>query len=516
MSEPIWYRSLYWRIALGFIALLAVLLVVQAGLFLFLTGRIVRSSRSPTALAEEVASRVALELSRNPDVSLDEYLQRRFAYEFQPFLVVLEDGRVASNRPSALPPNLSRLMRRRAGGGTGPEARPDRSRSALDDPRSRLVLIRETALAPILVDGVAVGAAAVPKNPPPVFVALREVGPTLAWVAAALLGLGAAVMALVIFRPARERLHALERAATALGAGRTDVRAIESGGDEVSSLARTFNRMADDLSARAEALAASDRARRQLLADVSHELMTPLAAIRGYTETLAMRELSLDEATRRRYLEIVGEETQKLEAMIGDLLDLARLAGGGGTLAFEDARVADLFARISDRHGPSIRERNITVSAVVEPPELVVHGDPQRLEQALQNLAANALRHTPTGGRLDLRAVGSETETRIAVRDTGPGIPPEHLPRVFDRFYKVDASRAATDTPSGSGLGLSIVKAIVERHGGSITASNAPDGGAVFEIALPRSQEKTNKQEKGRKGESLNPGHKSKGEAENG
>ena len=178
----------------------------------------------------------------------------------------------------------------------------------------------------------------------------------------------------------------------------------KAGGDEVSTLAHAFNRMADDLGARAAALAASDRARRQLLADVSHELMTPLAAVRGYTETLAMPELSLDAPTRSRYLGIIGDETQKLESLIGDLLDLARLEGGGGTLTIEEVPVKELFSRIADRHGPAIRDRRITLDVSVQPPDLTVHADGQRLEQALQNLAANALRHTPDGGRLSLAA----------------------------------------------------------------------------------------------------------------
>ena len=197
------------------------------------------------------------------------------------------------------------------------------------------------------------------------FVAIRELGPTLTWVGLILLAIGASSAALLIFSPAHRRLRTLEQAARALGEGRTDVRAVEGGGDEVSTLAHAFNRMADDLGARAEALAASDRARRQLLADVSHELMTPLAAVRGYTETLAMPELSLDPATRGRYLGIIGDETQKLESLIGDLLDLARLEGGGGSLTFEEVPVKELFSRIADRHGPAIRDRRITLDVSV-------------------------------------------------------------------------------------------------------------------------------------------------------
>jgi len=296
---------------------------------------------------------------------------------------------------------------------------------------------------------------------------------------------GSMTAALVIFRPARKRLRSLEQAARALGEGQTDVRADERGGDEVTALAHAFNQMAAELGERAAALAASDRARRQLLADVSHELMTPLTAIRGYTETLAMPSLAVDPATRARYFDIVDQETYKLEAIIGDLLDLAKLEGGGATLGAEQVPVSELFSRVADRHAPTLQSRGIQLDVRV-PEELVVHGDLQRLEQALQNVASNAIRHTPDGGRVELHADAQGTEVRIRVRDTGPGIPAEHLTHIFDRFYKADASRTTAGAASGSGLGLSIVRAIVERHGGTVTASNAEGGGALFEIVLPR------------------------------
>jgi two-component system OmpR family sensor kinase len=486
MSEPVWYRSLYWRIAFGFVALLAALLVIQAAVFVWLTVVVGRSTLGPAQLASEVAADIGHEIAHTPHLALDEFVKRRYGHIYQPFLVVMNDGRSASNRPDGLPPDFGMFVRARS------------RRSAADEPAERNRPEgpsrgpgrggrRPVEIAPITIAGTEgeAGFVAVPGNPPPVSVVMQQLGPTLAWVAVGLLIGGSALMALLIFRPARKRLRTLEEAASALGEGRTDVRAVETGGDEVTTLARTFNRMADDLGARAQALVAADRARRQLLADVSHELMTPLAAIRGYTETLAMPELSLDAPTRQRYLAIIGDETQKLEAMIGDLLDLARLEGGGGTLVVEDVRVSDLFGRITDRHGPTIRDRGIDVVSSVEPRDLAVQGDPHRLEEALQNLAANALRHTPAGGRIELRARLDTDRVTLVVRDTGPGIPPEHLPRVFDRFYKVDASRTTTSTPSGSGLGLSIVRAIVERHGGTVLARNASGGGAEFEVTLP-------------------------------
>ena len=213
--------------------------------------------------------------------------------------------------------------------------------------------------------------------------------------------------------------------------------------------------------------------------------MTPLSAIRGYVETLGMPDVPLDQETRGRYLAIVEEETHKLEAIIGDLLDLARLEGGGEKLRSQPVSVKDLFARVADRHAPSIRERGITLELDIAPDTPEILGDPGRLEQAVQNVAANAIRHTPAGGRVLLRAAPRDRGVSISVRDSGPGIPPEHLPRVFDRFYKVDAARANTAVPSGSGLGLSIVRAIVETHGGTVTAANAPEGGAIFELRFP-------------------------------
>jgi signal transduction histidine kinase len=193
--------------------------------------------------------------------------------------------------------------------------------------------------------------------------------------------------------------------------------------------------------------------------------------------------LQVDAETGRRYLAIVTEETHRLERIIGDLLDLARLEGGGGTLRRESVEVAWLFERVAARHERELRERRVTLVQHVADDAAHVVGDADRLEQALQNLAANALRHTADGGQIALQAEAVENGVRLRVHDSGPGIAPEHLPLIFDRFYKIDAARKAS---GGSGLGLSIVKAIVERHGGTIVARNDADrGGAVFEIVLP-------------------------------
>jgi signal transduction histidine kinase len=469
MSKVIWFRSLYLRIAFGFVALLGALLLAQTLLFLWLTGRIddTPQGRTPQQLADFVAREMSDALTADQQIDIDSHVRTHFAQIKRPFVIVMRDGRRASNRPDALPRGFPP---------PGPRGQRQSGRGGRGGPGA--------SWAPIVANGTQVGVVSVPPSPP-AWIAVREFGPTLALTGAILLLAGATIASLLIFRPTHKRLRSLEAAARALGEGRTDVRAAEEGGDEVTTLARAFNRMASDLDARAEALSASDRARRQLLADVSHELMTPLTAIRGYVQTLSMPDVPLDDATRMRYLAVVDEETYKLEAIIGDLLDVARLEGGGEKLVAEPVAVKDLFQRVVDRHFPDLRTTNIAVEIDVDPATPPLLGNPVRLEQALQNLAANAVRHMPQGGTLTLAARPDDSHVKVSVRDTGPGIPPEHLPHIFDRFYKADASRAGTTIPSGSGLGLSIVRAIVRQHGGEVSAANVAGGGAELTIELP-------------------------------
>ncbi len=535
MPEIAWYRSLYWRIALGFVALLAVMLAAQGVVFLWLTGRAAEllPGRSPAEYAQTIALDTALVLGEQPQTDLDEYLNGRYRTTYRPFVVVTRDGRLVSSRRITPPFDLSRaaLIRlvggdagpgRFGGGGRGGDGRPGDSTAGRGaDPsagrgggqtagapsgtrpeggRGRGNRGRDgfgrgrgmgpggaAVFAPVVVDGVTVAMVGVTTDPRPLWAAVRDLGPALSIVGVVLLVTGTAVGALLIFRPTHRRLRSLQEAARALGAGQTGVRAVANGGDEVSMLATAFNEMASDLEQRTQALVAVDESRRQLLADVSHELMTPLAAIRGYAETMSMTDLKLDEATRQRYLRIVGDETERMEHIIGDLLDLARAEGGAGVWKREPVRIASLFERVLHRYDPVLQDKSITLERRIGPGVDTVTGDANRLEQAIQNLAANAVRHTPDGGRVVLSADRVEDGVRLAVEDSGTGIPPEHLARVFDRFYKADVSRTGTVVPSGSGLGLSIVQAIVRRHGGRIAAANVDGGGARFEIFLPDS-----------------------------
>ncbi|MEI6670119.1 MAG: HAMP domain-containing sensor histidine kinase, partial [Acidobacteriota bacterium] len=342
---------------------------------------------------------------------------------------------------------------------------------------------RPTAFYPVVVQGRVRAMVLVPPNAP-LAVVIRQVAPVGLAIATLLVVVGTMLASVFIFRPAHKRLGQLEETARRFGTGEATARAPETGGDEIAAVARAFNRMAGDLNVRAEALRAADHERRQLLADVSHELMTPLTAIRGYLETLAMAELDLNADTRHRYLGIVREETARLERLIGDLMDLARLEAGGGVLARTTIPVEELFRRVTQRHRRDADLKGVTLTCRIDPPLMTVHVDPVRMEQALQNLAANALRHTGSGGSIDLGAVARPDGAVLSVRDTGEGIPAEHLEHVFDRFYKADTSRAGDRR--GSGLGLSIVKAIVERHAGRVTVRSQEGLETVFDIVLPQ------------------------------
>jgi signal transduction histidine kinase len=484
-SPARWYRSLYWRIAIGFILTLAAVLVVQGMLFVWVVSRSGPNlPGQPERFAQTVAVDMAEALRADPAVDLAAYIDDQYARDAHPFFVLLADGRVFGNFPPPYPEPLLRGARMRLQRGLA----PDRDRFRRGGPGGRGRGFGPGGMdgpppppppEPIMVgDGLAGVVVVLPRAP--FGFLLRRYAPTLGFVAAAALAAGAIVAAVLIFGPARRRLRAVEDAARRLGAGDLSARAPARGGDEVAAVASAFNAMADDLATRAAALAAADRARRQLLADVSHELTTPVTAMRGYLETLTMSEFALDDATRARYLAIVGDETARLERLIGDLLDLAKLEGGGGAFVVEDVALAELFARVAARHEREAADAGVTITSGIEPGAASIQGDRGRLEQALQNLAANALRYAPRGSSIELHARPTSRGIAITVTDHGAGIAAEHLPHVFDRFYKGDAARTQT---GGSGLGLSIVKAIVERHGGTISVESEA-GRTVFELIL--------------------------------
>jgi two-component system sensor histidine kinase BaeS len=208
-----------------------------------------------------------------------------------------------------------------------------------------------------------------------------------------------------------------------------------------------------------------------------------------------MADVALDDATRERYFETLERETRRLDRIVRDLLDLARLENGIGPLDARVFTIGRVFEHVMQRHEQESRSRDIAVRVAIDDKADQVTADPDRIEQAVENLFANALRHTSSGGRLraegasagqgfiELSARAEGESVVLSVVNSGEAIAPEHLPFVFDRFYKADTARV--NNSDGSGLGLSITKAIVQRHGGSIRVDSVP-GRTAFTIILPQ------------------------------
>jgi two-component system phosphate regulon sensor histidine kinase PhoR len=223
----------------------------------------------------------------------------------------------------------------------------------------------------------------------------------------------------------------------------------------------------------------ADQVRRDFVANVSHELRTPLTAIRGYVEALA-DEPPADEA--RQFLGIISRHTLRMERLVRDLLRLARLDAGQETLERAECHPAALVQAVAHDMQDQIDARRQRLDAAIDP-ALTVSGDPAKLHDVLRNLLENASNYSPEAGVIDIGATRHDGWIDVVIADRGPGIPEPDLPRIFERFYRVDRSRSRD--PGGTGLGLSIVRHLVELHGGRVTAANRPGGGAVFTVRLP-------------------------------
>ena len=243
--------------------------------------------------------------------------------------------------------------------------------------------------------------------------------------------------------------------------------------DEVGRLARTF----DEMIAR---LDDAFRRQRQFTADASHELRTPLTAIKGQVEVALTRPRQ--QAAYREVLQAVNEEVDRLIRLVGSLLTLARADAGQIPIASESVNLQDLVDAAVEQVQPAAQERNINLT-IVTGPTSTLQGDEDLLLQLLLNLLGNAIKYTPAGGSVTVGWNIDGKQVELWVRDTGVGIAPEHLPRIFDRFYRVDKARSRAE--GGSGLGLSISRWIAEAHGGSISVESAPDQGSVFIVRLP-------------------------------
>jgi signal transduction histidine kinase len=316
--------------------------------------------------------------------------------------------------------------------------------------------------------------------------------------------LSAGLVGYLLSRRLVGRLERLGAGVEALAAGDLGQRVEPGSGDEVGQLARRFNAMADrlgasvgELEARRSQAEALLRNRRELVASVSHELRTPVATVRGYVESALGRDGALP-ADVRHDLETVQREVGRLERLIEELFTLSRAEVGHLELRIEPTDVAALVRRAVETVGPlAWRDRRVEVLAEAgEPQGGVTCGkvsdvsgraagllralvDAARLEQAIANLLSNAVRHTPPGGLVAASVDVADGRVRVRVRDTGEGIPPDELPRVFERFYR------GSTAGDGAGLGLALVKELVESMGGSVAAESTPGEGSCFTLTLP-------------------------------
>jgi signal transduction histidine kinase len=286
-------------------------------------------------------------------------------------------------------------------------------------------------------------------------------------------GVAAVVMAALFARGILRPIGALTVAARQMERGDLSQRVQVTSSDEIGQLGQAFNAMADGL-------ARTEQLRRNMVADVAHELRTPLTNLRGYLE--AMRDGVLD--VRPETIESLYDEALLLSSLVDDMQDLTLSDAGRLSLHRELVDPAALVNAAAHAAQPHATQQGVelVVDAAAQMPS--ISADPQRVGQVLRNLLSNAIAYTPSGGTVHVAARASDDAVRVDVRDTGCGIAPEHLPDVFERFYRADPSRARAT--GGAGIGLALVKQFVHAHGGEVFVASTPGQGTCFSFTLPR------------------------------
>lgn len=279
------------------------------------------------------------------------------------------------------------------------------------------------------------------------------------------------------------RIVALNQAAKKIAHGQFEVRVQVSGRDEMAQLADTFNQMATQLESASHKQKQLDILRKDLIAWVSHDLQTPLASIQAIVEALADGVVE-DPDTSQRYLRTAQREIQSLSTLIDDLFQVAQIDAGGLKLDLEANSLMDLISDTIESFSRLASKKGIKLEGEVQRDVDPVYMDVQRIGRVLSNLVTNALRHTPEGGKVSVKGSRIEELILVSVTDTGEGVRQEDLPHIFERFYRGEKSRSRRS--GGAGLGLSIVKGIINAHEGQIRVENQDTGGVSFIFTLPR------------------------------
>ncbi len=301
-------------------------------------------------------------------------------------------------------------------------------------------------------------------------------------------GLAVAVVIFSLFLARRltRPLVSLTRAAEEMKSGNYTHRVEELASmDELGTLALTFNSMVDKIAADVNELREQEQLRRDMTANIAHDLVTPLTAIQGYSEAIADDVIS-DPGARHETAQLIGREVQRLRRLVSDMQNMTSLESGRVKLEIEPLNLHDLVTETLAVIAPECEQAEITLHNAIDPSTPLALADSDRLTQVLLNLLDNARRHTPNGGQITLGARAEGNWLTTWVNDTGVGISQQDLPYIFERFYRVD--RARTSNSGGTGLGLAIIKAIIIAHSGSVWAQSIPGQGTTIFFTLPLAQ----------------------------
>ncbi|MCJ7604481.1 MAG: ATP-binding protein [Dehalococcoidales bacterium] len=282
----------------------------------------------------------------------------------------------------------------------------------------------------------------------------------------------ALVLTFVLSRRILAPVRALTQAARRFGKGEFSRRVGYRGKGEMAELAQSFNSMAEDLEH-------TEHLRRNMVADIAHELRTPLSNLSGYLEAIGDGIVQPDDATIRS----LSEEASSLSRLVDDLQELSLADTGSLKLVLQTADMAAIISETVTAIQAKAASRGLTVALDIADGLPPVTIDTHRIRQVLHNLLENAVIHTESGGSITVKAAREDGFIKVSVTDTGEGIPADDMPRIFERFYRVDKSR--TRATGGPGLGLTIAKRLVEAHGGSITVESVPGQGAAFHFTIP-------------------------------
>jgi len=252
-------------------------------------------------------------------------------------------------------------------------------------------------------------------------------------------------------------------------------------GDEIDQLGSTFLQMSERIIQQVKLLQHNDTARRELIANVSHDLRTPLASLQGYLETLLLKNDSLSESERQEYIHTAYDNSQRLQKLISELFELASLENNDAALHFEAFSMSELAQDVSQKFKLHAKNKGITLETKIPEKPIFVSADIGLIQRVLENLIDNAIKYTPDGGEVEVALNVGENTIKTVIKDSGLGIPEEEAQRIFERFYRIEKHR----NQDGTGLGLAIVKRIIQLHNSAISVTPAKNKGTVFSFELP-------------------------------